>query len=288
MARKAKEILLARGYTEEDLKGMETLLKDTKFCSAIESEASEADTHKAKADELQEVVDSDTEWYQKTCVPEMDKMAEKVADAAAAQAAAEARLKTMQEVGLKRIASQDGGDPAPVPDLADNTVVPKVLKADDRYVTKESFGEAYTKVGDVIMDAQDIAEDHKELFGKRIPGGMSQLRADYQGAISRERYQGSIRDFWEKKYKVDDRKSEMSTEQAAEHEKKIREDERTKTLSELGNPMTRSPVLSSNPFTKRVGDDGKTVDNKPWDRNDAERSGTRVSKFTGKALQAVQ
>ena len=53
MSRKAKEILLARGYTEAELAGMETLLKDQKFCAAIEAEAASADDATALAKERQ-------------------------------------------------------------------------------------------------------------------------------------------------------------------------------------------------------------------------------------------
>jgi hypothetical protein len=287
MARKAKEVLLARGYTEEELKGMDLLLKDQKFCAAIEAEANEADERKAKVEELQGLVDGDTEWYSNTCVPEMEKMANKVADAEANRAASEARLKAMQESGLRKVASQGnrGDDKATPPVVAPNTNPDN--KPDPRYVPVDTFTKAYREVGHTFMSVQDMQADHQELFGKRLR--MTELEKDYQTAIERERFQGSIVDFWEKKYKVGERRSELDTQKAREHDDSIRKDERTKLLSEMGNPMTRIPVLSNNPFTNRTVDSsGKPVESRPWERTDAERSGTRVNKFTGKILQSVQ
>ena len=138
--------------------------------------------------------------------------------------------------------------------------------------------------------AQDIADEHRELFGARIPGGVTKLREEYQDAMSAHRYRGSMRQFWEEKFKVADKHNEVA---AASKEKEFQDrltTEHTKWVSEQANPMTRTLSSSRNPFTNRAtppansstGNGG--VAKKPWERSDSERSGSRVSKFAVQAL----
>jgi hypothetical protein len=287
MARKTKEILLARGYTEADLAGI-TLLSDPKFCAAIEAEAAEADEHKAKVEETQQLLDSDTEWYRTKAVPALNKAVKDATDARAKAAELEARLKSEQEYGLRKIAEQEGGTPA-APATPATPATPAIDPS--QYVTAELFNQTASQFGSAIAMATDITEDHRELFGKRMEGGISKLRAEYMEATQNNRFRGDLRQYWETKFKVPEKREELRQAEVKKREDTIRAEERSKVLSEVGNPMTRTMVSSRNPFTNRgtaatSATTGTTVPVKqPWERPESERSSARVSKFASKLTQ---
>jgi len=291
MARKAKEILLARGYTEAELAGMETLLKDQKFCAAIEAEAQAADEHAALAEERKNLIEQDQKWYQEYAVPEVEKARADAITARKERAAFEAELKARQDYGLKQVASQEGHQPAPVVNPAP-VVAPEFDPS--KFVDREAYMKTVQNIPYNLTMLQDISDEHRELFGKSIPGGTSKLFQEYDNARAKEHYQGSFRDFWEKKYKVQDKRDAIEADTRKKNEDAIRLEERNKVLSELGNPMTRPLSTSHSPFTNKptsttVDSTGKVVTaTQPWERSKEQRSTERVSKFTTKALQSVQ
>jgi len=291
MARKAKDILLARGYTEADLTSMSTLLADAKFCAAIEAEAAETDTLREQTTKLQKDLEDDAKWYQETAVPALNKAVKDATEAREKQAAVEAKLKAAQDYGLMKVAEND--KPAtPVP-----TTPPSSTDLDPtKFVSAETFAQTTSQFGSAIAMAQDIADDHRELFGSRLPGGVSKLREEYQEAVRSRRFGGSLQQFWEQQYKVADRRKELET---AARQKEISDAvaaEKTKWVSEQANPMTRTLSSSRNPFTNRTQSqtaDGKpatsstSTPSKPWEKSDSERASQRVSKFANKVLQSA-
>ncbi len=294
MARKAKEILLARGYTEEELTSMATLLADQKFCAAIEAEANDADTHKTAAEKLQADLEADATWYRETAAPALTKATKDAIDAKEKAAGLEAKLQSMQDYGLLKVAEGEGGK-------GKGTVVtdPKAVESNpnfdaSKFVSTETFQQTASQFGNAIAMAQDIADDHKELFGTRLPGGVSKLREDYQKAVQTRRFGGSLREFYEDTYKVAAKRDEIS---AAARTKEIADAiaaEKTKWVSEQANPMTRTLGSSRNPFTNRAqagsatdGGKGGTAPTKPWEKNEGERANQRVSKFASKVLQSA-
>lgn len=298
MARKAKEILLARGYTEADLATMTTLLADPKFCLAIESEAADADTARAQATELQGTLTADQEWYNTYAIPLVKKTQQDAINARAEAAAANAKLQAAQDYGLTRVAEQAGATPA-VPATPSTPATPAVDTS--QFVTSETWNQGLELVGDSIEMAQDIVADHQDLFGHRLPGGLGSLRKDFKEAQKTRRYAGSIKQFWEEKYKVPDKRTEIS--QAAQA-KLIADAElrgRNAAIAEGANPATRSMLASRSPFTNRGAATATpgaaatpggapaaaSAGKQPWERQPEERSGARVSKFATKVLQSA-
>lgn len=294
MARKAKDILLARGYTDADLASMATLLADAKFCAAIEAEAAELDQHRADLDKAKKDLEDDAKWYQETAVPALNKATQDAITARKKQAELEAQLKAAQDYGLLKVADgQDKGNPPVNPNPNPNPSPDSSLDA-SKFVSVDEFNNTRAAFGSAIAMAQDIADDHRELFGTRLPGGVTKLREEYQDAVSSRRYRGSLQQFWEEKYKVADKRNEIAAKSRQDEIDKAVADAKSKWISEQSNPMTRTPSSSRNPFVARTATttapDGKTVTapvSKPWERNESERSGQRVSKFTGKVLQSA-
>jgi hypothetical protein len=290
MGRKTKDILLVHGYTEADLTAMATMLADPKFCAAIEAEAEAADTAAAQVAQHKKELDDDAAWYRDTAVPTITKAVNDRISAEGRAAKAEAELKAAQDAGLIKVATQDD----PNKGKTTETKTAETPGLDPRYIDRDTFSGAVAQVGDVVVMAADIPFEHQELFGSRLKGGVAQLQREFQEAVKTQRFKGTMRDFWETKYKVPEKRLEVAAAETKRHEDEIRADERKKVLSESANPMTRSVFGGSrNPFTNRgtatqaTGTDGRPIvkATQPWEKNDSERSGARVSKFAAKVAQ---
>lgn len=287
MARKAKDILLARGYTEEELKDS-PLLKDSKFCAAIEAEAEVADEATALAEERKGLIEKDKEWYKNYAVPEVNKARQEAIEAKKEAAGLKAEMEQLQKYGLRKVADQDDDDnpnPKPNPKPNDNLAFDE-----SKFVKAEDFNKIVSQVPVSLTMLQDISNQHYELFGKFIPGGTTKLHQEFVKAQNEEHFQGSLQDFWEKRYKVVDKREEIATKEREKREEAFREEGRRQEREKLGaNPNLRSPVISSSPFANKVtvvGDDGKPVKSPmPWERTREQRATERVSKFATKLQQ---
>lgn len=114
-----------------------------------------------------------------------------------------------------------------------------------------------------FSDVLDIAEDHQELFGKRLKPRELIKEAIAAGKTPVE--------YWEEKYKVPEKRAELA---ATEEKRKSDEAEKRgyeKRLAEEANPNTRTFDSSKNPFYE-TAKEGKSL--QPWDEEssfDAEK-----------------
>lgn len=284
---KLRDILLAGGYTEEELKGMDTLLSNPKFASTLQKQLDSIDSLTTERDNLQKTVTGDKEWYENVCVPESDKLLSRAEKAEADLASERARIEYWQKNGLLKVMEGNNPNPNPNPNSNPNPSNPNPASPtnmptdlDKRFVSTEQFTKAYTEVGNTIIDAADIPDDHHELFGSRLPGGMRGLRAEYVEACNQRRFNGSLTQFWEQKYKVADKRVELEAKRKQEYEDSIRADERAK-IAKTTNPMLSTPMPSRMPFTKATPSNGTGApnDDKPWLKSREQRQAERVSKF---------
>lgn len=297
MPRTAKQILKARGYTDEELTGL-ALLNDSRFTQALEAEDAErerlvAENTKAKAD-----LEATTTWYTNEAVPALNQNMQEVVKSRAEIARLNAQLKAEQDLGMRRVANQDnggvntgnnGGTGAGAGSGGGSgsgagSGSPDYTPYDERYVGREVFTQAFAQTGEAIAMAADISEDHRDLFGRRLPEGIGGLRAKYQRA-TQTGFKGDLRSFWEQEFKVSERRAELAAKEREDHDNKIREETRRQVMSEFANPMTRTPMASNSPFVKKKIEGG-TVDGKqPWERGPVEhRRAERVVKFGTKVL----
>lgn len=285
MARKAREILKARGYSDEELNGL-TMLTDARFVKAIEDEDVERERLQSEVLKKDTMLDQTTDWYNKTAQPALQKATRDAIDARAEAEAAKARLKAAQDYGLARVLEQEEGTPAkPAAAAAAPGGQP-----DDRYVSAEVFQQTTDRFGEAIATATDLAEDHRDLFGARLPGGVGTLRKEYQDAVRNHRFGGDLRAFWEQKYNVSTKRTEIATKAVEERETRIRADERAKVLSENLNPATRSPISSRSPFVAKAAtrEGGTGGGNQPWEKGSPEqRQSGRVLKIAQKINQSA-
>lgn len=291
MARKAREIFKARGFSDAELDAM-PILQDPRFCKALEDED---EALQGRITKMQTDLDATTEWYNNTALPAIEKARKDAVAAQAERARLEAQLKAETEYGLRRVAGQDGGDGGAGGggngdggrggngNGGNGSGDP-----DPRYVDRDTFQTVTDQFGSAIAMATDIAEDHRDLFGKRLPGGVQTLRNEYKEAVTKKRFQGTLRDYWENKYNVEQRRTEVANKEREDHERKIAEEAVAKYKETQGNPFTRAPEASRNPFTRKgiapsQGADGK----QPWEvGNQAQRSTARVMKFSKQVAAA--
>lgn len=287
MARKAKEILKARGYTDADFESM-PMLNDARFCKALEDEDVENERIRTEHGQFKTDLDATAKWYQETAQPTINKLTRENIEAKAEAAKERARVQALEELGLfKRADEMNGGK------KKDDVVVPPNQNNNDpdpRYVSNDHLSEVAERFGSAVATVTDLAEDHRELFGARLPGGATQLRKDYQDAVKNNRFGGDIRAFWEQKYGVQAKRTEFETRRTQEREDAIRKDERTKVMSESANPLTRTPFASRSPFLAKAAKtvENGTVDGKqPWEKGATveQRRGERVTRFVNKVIE---
>ena len=304
MARTARDILLANGFTEAQIADpqMATMLANPQFVKALEIEASKADAAEAERIRLQGELDSDLEWYKTQAAPALKKATDDAVQAKADKAAAEAKLKAMQDYGLAKVGEQADGKP-----VIDPNAVVAVDPNTGKYITREQLdadlAQRMGMVGEVVTMAADIPLDHRDLFGAPLPGGMSGLRREFNEAQKNNRFRGSLMDFWEQKYKVADKRAEVATlahqkelDAYAADKVKARE---TELISQYGNPMTRPLTTSRSPFTNRgsaitgqsgakPGESGAPTERKqPWEGSSSpeQRSANRVTAFVKRQME---
>ncbi len=289
MPRKAREILKTRGYTDAELDAF-AALADPRFVTALESEDAERERISAEAARMKSDLDATAKWYHEQAVPALNKALGDATQARAERARLEAQIKAEQEYGMRRVADDQTTQQQTTTTTQQNPDARNDGFDPTRYVSAEAFQGTVNQFGDAIAMATDIAEDHRDLFGQRLPGGVAGLRTKYKDAVQSRHFNGTLRDFWESEYKVGDRRTELDKKQQDEFVSKIRQEERQKVMSEYANPATR-PLAggSRNPFTHKAAG-GTTTSNQPWEggKTVEQRRSERVVKFGTKVLQGNQ
>lgn len=266
MAKTLEQLLEASGLTAEEMDAVKPMLSNAKFRQSLEGELRQIDT-------LNETIEADKKWYNEQAVPAVKNAQKDAADARAAQAAAEARLKQAQKYGLEHVAGEEEKPNVEVKPAAGAAV------DTSKFVSQDQLLEMAGKETDGMALLADLSDSHHELFGNRLNRRelINKWKANGRGT--------SLEQFWEQTYNVPAKRKEMSDAAAAKHDADIRADERRKVMSEGGNPMTRPAVNSLNPFTKARDANTK----QPWEMTDAEKRAARVSKVVEKQIaQFVQ
>ncbi len=277
----------ARGYTDEEL-GNLVLLQDSRFCAVLEQEDADREALATANTKMRTDLDATTKWYHEEAVPAIDKVTKDLVKERSERARLQAQLETEQELGMRRVAA----DPVATTTTNANTNAnPDPKQLDDRYVSRDVFMQTVNEYGGAIAMGNDIVEDHRDLFGKRLPGGLGGLRASYQKA-SETGFRGTLRDYWQKEYNVDAKRTELEAADKAKHDADIRADERAKVTQEMLNPHTRPMEASRSPFIRARKIEGGRADgdaHQPWERGTVEqRRSQRVVKFGTKVLSGSQ
>ncbi len=276
---KLEDVLKSQGYSEEDIKALGPLLTDAKFRGAVEKVAGTAEEYQSKAEKAEKDLGAWATWHQQEALPKIEDAFRKEQEARSEAASMREKLKTLQDQGLITLAQQAGEPSVAQPSQPQSSIPAGFDPKAHKLVTEDDVLRFADMEGDAIASAQDIAAQHYELFGTRLPS----FRDMRKGAVAAKK---PIDQYWEETFKVKERRAELDQKRAAEAEAKVRADERSKVISELANPMTRPPSNSRAPFSRRAPDGSTSA--QPW-QNPNERSAARVEKALKTALNpAVQ
>lgn len=280
MPKTLEQRMTENGWTAQELADVASMLGNAKFRKTIEDQLNAADTLVEQNAKLTRDLDTYDKWFTDEISPAHTAAIKKAEDAIADKAAAEARLKYLQETGMRRQAANQ--DPAVAQAEADRVAAEAAEAArragqpQPKYVSADTFQNAFESTGDAIADAYDLGMDYQELFGNRL--NMKQMRLEAKAARM------PVRAYVENKFNFNVKRQEISTKATADHEAKIRADERQKLMVEFGgsNPNMRVLSPSVSPFVSR-----KKVDagKQPWERNENELTTDRIQKAVVKAAE---
>lgn len=261
MPKTFEEIMKENGATEEDIKA---LSGNQKYRTAIES--AYASNEKLAADKAaaEGRVAQYDEWYEKTALPTVADANAKRVTAEADLAAQNARLKKMQDEGLMKVADDQGYKADDQKPKAGD--VPAGFDA-SKYIDRDLFMQTVAKEGQAIAMATEIAQEHFDLFGKRLP--MKELHAE---AVKLGK---SVEELWLTKYGVQAKRDELNKTAEDARIAKIKADAIAEYKSTEANPMTRTPAASLFPSSFRGTKDDATK--APWQSGES-RENNRVQK----------
>lgn len=269
-----EEILKADGWSQADIDAQATLLKDPKFRGALEKQ------YGAMQTTLGEYKKHNDDWakFGDTAAADKAKLEQERADAVAAQASLEARLKLAEEQGFapRRSAGDPNPNPNPDPGGAWDAKKHNVPLWDDIHKLAAAEGEA-------IAIATDMQEEYRYLTGK----SMLEYEANIDGRTLRgmsallqeaRRDKKPLPDYISQKFDFAGKRAQMADKRRQDAEEAIRKDERAKVTAQYGaNPDVRPLVPSTNPFVRTGAGEGKPG-TMPWEQNPAQLRAARLTR----------
>jgi hypothetical protein len=257
------ELLAENGASPEDIKLLDTPVARKAF-DKQQAQVAAAVEAQRKADDL---VKRNQQWATEVETQNQAYLRER--DSAKIEAAAAAaRIAKMGELGLIEVAErmEPGSTKPPVADAT-----PAFDAA--HYVDRDTFLGAVDQEGNAIALVQDIASEHQQLFGSD-PSKRLNFRAMRQEAKERKM---NVEQLWMEKFNVPAARATLAAKEKSEYEARIAAEAVTKYKSEHPetNPLMATPRISSTPFTARVV---SAAEKQPWQRSDAERENSRMTK----------
>ena len=284
MAKKLEEILKSKGWADADLEAAKTLLADPRFRGALEEEYGALESRAAKAEQ-----DSQgwANWFQETGNPAFLQAQKAEQDARAEAAAANARLKALQDQGLIAVAEAQGEPAVAQPASASEPFDPKK----HNLVTYDDARKLADAEGDFMAQVADLQAEYAELNpGKsiltyttqtqdgRTLKGFRALRYE----ATQKKHPGGLPGYVAEKFEFDKRRAEIAAKAAADHDEQMRKEGEARIAARYGNPDLRTPVSSSYPMLPKPNREGGAK--QPWEEEGANLSGQRVQRALAKAL----
>jgi hypothetical protein len=267
------EYLKANGATEDEIKVLDSAVARRAFDKS-QAEAEEARTAAAKLEETMKNYEARVQsWYTEN--DSKLKQVQNQAVAAAAEAArAKAALLEAQKQGMVDIAK----------DLGYETEPPKQqpAAADDRYVSRQDFGNLMTEAGNSLARMADLKDEYATLFpGQRLNLSSLVVEARANGAPD-------VFTYAEKKYNMPAAREAAAQKQRdaeiAKWKAEGAKEKETELVSRLGNPDLRPLQPSKSPFAVRP-DDKLRADNQPWNKSETQLANDRVARGVQKLAE---
>ena len=259
------EYLKSFGATEEDLKVLDTPVARKAYDKMVADQEAAVNQEKQNSQQaMQGYREEMNNWYEQKVLPEWENYKTEAATAKANEARAQAIVREASKTneGLKKVAENMGWD---IEGNRSPAEVKKEQPTQGNYFTREETLNAFNKAEDAIALAQDLASEYSLYYpNQRL--NMRQLNQEAKAARK------PIEQYFNEKYKINEMRAKMEQDRQTARDEAIRKEEREKVQSEYaskyGNPMTRPPMPSDNPFAKinRPAADSK----QPWERPNGE------------------
>lgn len=264
-----EQLLSKKGYSAQEITDLSPLLANARFRKDLEEELTTSERATADLNEYDR-------WFTQEITPEHTKLLKERDEAIATAAAEKTRFETYQRQTMMRQAGKtqaevDASEAAERSRLASEAAAKNGGFDPNKYVSADTFNQAYEKTGEAIASAINITTQHMQLF----PGqylDMEQLRNDARGARK------PVKQFWEEKYGVAGKRAELAAKAKSDERALIAKEEREKLIVEFGgsNPNLQTPQPSNNPFVIRKST--RTDTKQPWEKNDNDMSRARIDK----------
>lgn len=275
-------LLKAKGYSDQEITDLAPMLANKRFRADLEAELSQVDTLRTQNRKLETDLDNYDTWFTKEITPEHETMLKKQEELEVELAAARARLKVHQDRTQRAAGAGGAGVVETEAEKAAAAEVARIQKEKEKtmdptkYVSADTFQQAYQATGEAISDAIDLADDYRELYGSRL--NMKQMRTEAAAAKK------PIRQYVEEKFNFSGKRQEkVAAERKAEIDAAVKKREDELALQYAGqNPNMQVGRASSFSFGARKVADGSK---QPWEKNETETTQSRVEKAYKKSIE---
>lgn len=264
-----RELLKAKGLTDEQIKAIETTAGPA--IAEFDSLITTAETKNAEAARLvAEATEKTTklnQWWNEDATKQIN---EAFSKATTAEAQAEFYRKQAESAKANGFIPADAPGYKPPVAAADpanpGTFVPGAnpVPGSPRYMTGP-------EVANAVSNTFYISNEHQRLFGEPLPGEALQQLMQEAGE-----QRTTAMKLWESKYKVPEKRAEISANAQKTHDDKIAKDTEDRVRREYaekyGNPETRPMVTSRFPKYAQDGAQGGKTDKLAWARPNAKEN----------------
>lgn len=278
-----QEYLKSIGYDDAGIATMATAFGGPdKLAKAFEKPMRDLEAAQASETAAKNERDDFQKFYQDDILPKISTVYQDAIQQRTTVAALQERLKAAKEYGFlsddKLLAGAVPGMPAgsPVDGAAPPNPVPgspsggQPSAPDSRYVSAEVFARETNNIPAMLGRLTKMSNEHFSLFGSPLLD-VDTLITEAQDSKGKK----NVLQIWEEKYKVKEKRAEITAKATADHDRQVGEEAIRKYASEHGQPFLqpgRTSVASH--FTPQSSEEGR----KPW-KGAADRQRDRRNKL---------
>lgn len=268
-----REYLKSIGMTDAKIAEMETAFGPDLMTKAFEAplqQLAEAQRQVTEATAKKEEFET---FYQTEVLPKVSTVYQDAINMRTQNAALTERLKAAKEYGFLSDEAASGivpgtppGSPVQVPGSPAAPGAPASGAPDSRYVSASDFTRQVTEIPAMLGRLTKMSNEHFSLFGAPLLD-VDELIGEAQ------RRKVNVQQVWSEKYKVEDKRKEITAAASAAHDRQVAEEAVRKYASDHGQPFTRPGVVSTaSRFVSKSTDDVR----QPW-KGSRERKEARKS-----------
>jgi hypothetical protein len=245
--------------TDAKIAEMETAFGPDLITKAFEGPLNQLAEAQRQVTEATEKRESFETFYHDEVLPKVSTVYQDAINMRTQNAALTERLKAAKEYGFLSDEAASGivpGTPPgnPIPGSPAAPGAPASGAPDSRYVSASDFTRQVTEIPAMLGRLTKMSNEHFSLFGAPLLD-VDELIGEAQ------RRKVNVQQVWSEKYKVEDKRKEITSAASAAHDRQVAEEAVRKYASDHGQPFTRPGVVSTaSRFVSKSTDDVR----QPW------------------------